>query len=57
MNGTPVWHARSSTTASAYDAWIRESDGYMVKISLAQATGNLSMTFDSYNKSPVITKP
>ena len=29
----------------------------MVKISLAQATGNLSMTFDSYNKSPVIVKP
>jgi hypothetical protein len=57
MNGTPVWHARSAAAASTYDVWVRESDGYMVKLSLAQATGNLSMTFDSYNKSPVIVKP
>ncbi len=57
MNGTPVWHARSGTKANTYDAWIRESDGYMVKISLAQAVGNLTMTFDTYNKSPVIVKP
>jgi hypothetical protein len=57
INGTPVWHARSGTKANTYDAWIRESDGYMVKISLAQATGNMSMTFDTYNKSPLIVKP
>ena len=57
MNGTPVWHVRSGTNANTYDAWIRESDGYMVKISLAQAVGNLTMTFDTYNKSPVIVKP
>jgi hypothetical protein len=57
MNGTPVWHARSGAKGSIYDAWIRESDGYMVKISLAQATGNLTMSFDTYNKSPLIVKP
>lgn len=57
MNGAPVWHARSGTAASTYDVWVREFDGYIVKISLAQATGKLTMTFDSYNTSPVIVKP
>jgi hypothetical protein len=55
--GSNVWHTRSVAPGSIYDMWIRESDGYVVQLALAQANGNFTMTFDSYNKSPVIRVP
>jgi hypothetical protein len=55
--GSKVWHARSVAPGSIYDMWIRESDGYIVQLALSLATGNFTMTFDSYNKSPAIRAP
>jgi hypothetical protein len=58
ISGTAVWHARSAAAShNAYDIWIRESDGYVVKLSYTGTSGTFTMTFDSYNKSPVITHP
>jgi hypothetical protein len=58
MAGTKVWHARTSALKnSVYDLWIRESDGYFVQIVDSGSSGTLTLTFDSYNKSPVILKP
>jgi hypothetical protein len=57
LAGTNVWHARSTAVHSTYDVWVRESDGYIVQLALAGTTGNFTMTFDSYNKSPVIRIP
>ena len=57
LAGTTVWHARSVTAHSTYDVWVRESDGYIVQLALAQANSNLTMTFDSCNKSPAIAIP
>lgn len=55
--GTSVWHARSTSGSYVNDIWIRESDGYIVKLDYTSASGNFTMTFDSYNKSPVINVP
>jgi hypothetical protein len=55
--GTVVWHAQSVSAHSTYDVWIRESDGYIVQLALAQATGNLTFTFDSWDKSKAIAVP
>ncbi len=57
LSGTSVWHARSTSRYNTYDMWVRESDGYILQLTYASASGNLTMTFDSYNKSPIIKKP
>jgi hypothetical protein len=57
MSGTAVWHARSVGAGTAYDVWIRESDGYIVQLVFKSSSGTLTMTFDSYNKSPAIAIP
>jgi hypothetical protein len=57
LAGTSVWHARAATAGSTFDIWVRESDGYVVQLLFSSTTGDFTMAFDSYNKSPVITKP
>lgn len=57
IDGAGVWHARSAATHSTYDVWVRESDGYIVKIAYVGIAGNYTMNFDSYNKSRVIATP
>jgi hypothetical protein len=37
--------------------WIRESDGYIVQLALSGTSGDYTMNFDSYNKSPLIPTP
>ena len=37
--------------------WIRETDGYIVQLVDVSKSGNLTMDFDSYNKSRAIAKP
>jgi hypothetical protein len=57
MSGSWTWHARSTDSSTTYDVWVRESDGYLVLLTLNQPSYFVSMSFDSYNKSPVIKAP
>lgn len=57
ISGAGLWHARSVNGKSTYDTWIRESDGYLVQLKFAGATGSYTMDFFSYNKNPVIVAP
>jgi len=52
-----VWHARSTVGRSTFDIWIRETDGYPVQLVYASTSGTLTMNFNTFNKSPVITAP
>jgi hypothetical protein len=54
---TAVWHAQSLAGRSVYDIWIREDDGYPVQLSYKSTSGNLTMNFNTYNKSAVINVP
>jgi hypothetical protein len=56
-DGAAVWHARSTAASTTYDVWIRESDGYIVRIVYANKTGKVTMTFDSYNLNREIAAP
>jgi hypothetical protein len=55
--GVMTWHARSTDATEIYDIWVREADGYLVLLTLNQANNFISMSFDGYNNSPVITAP
>jgi hypothetical protein len=57
LAGASVWHAQTASKGNIYDLWVRESDGYIVQLTYTSASGNLTMTFDSYNKSPVVAVP
>ena len=37
--------------------WVRETDGYIVYLSFTDSKSSLSMNFDTYNQSPLITIP
>ncbi len=53
------WHiqATDSTSNQQFDAWVRESDGYLVKYSGSLSTGTISLEFDKYNTGATITAP
>ena len=55
--GTMTWHASTAEKGSTYDIWVRETDGYIVFIQFTDPASALTMNFDTYNKSPVITAP
>ena len=57
LAGKSVWHTRAASAGSTFDIWVRESDAYIVQLAFSGTSGDFTMTFDSYNKSPVITKP
>lgn len=57
IGGAGVWHAQGTEKGSTTDVWIRESDGYIVRLSVKSKSGTLILEFDTYNKSRVITKP
>jgi hypothetical protein len=54
-----VWHASAKDKdGNAFDAYIRESDGYPVKYVETQAGGqNITLSFDRYNAGETITAP
>ncbi len=52
-----TWHASTAEKGSTYDIWVRETDGYIVFIQFTDPASALTMNFDTYNKSPVITAP
>ena len=57
ISSVGVWHVRSVDGKSTYDIWIRESDGYLVQLKFAGASGGFTMEFFSYNKNPIIVAP
>jgi hypothetical protein len=54
-----AWHASAKDgDGNAFDAYIRESDGYPIKYVETQSGGqNITLTFDKYNTGETITAP
>ena len=54
-----AWHASAvDKEGNAFDAYIRESDGYPIKYVETQSGGqNITLTFDRYNAGETITAP
>ncbi|HEX9096035.1 MAG TPA: hypothetical protein VF990_08020 [Candidatus Dormibacteraeota bacterium] len=54
-----AWHASAKDKdGNAFDAYIRESDGYPIKYIETQTGGqNITLTFDHYNTGETITAP
>ncbi|TMF83743.1 MAG: hypothetical protein E6I07_12745 [Chloroflexi bacterium] len=54
-----AWHATAKDRdGNAFDAYIRESDGYPIKYVETQSGGqNITLTFDRYNAGETITAP
>jgi hypothetical protein len=54
-----AWHATAKDKdGNAFDAYIRESDGYPIKYVETQTGGqNITLTFDRYNAGETITAP
>jgi outer membrane lipoprotein-sorting protein len=54
-----AWHATAKDKdGNAFDAYIRENDGYPIKYVETQAGGqNITLTFDKYNTGETITAP
>ena len=54
-----AWHASAKDKdGNAFDAYIRESDGYPIKYVETQTGGqNITLTFDKYNTGETITAP
>ena len=54
-----VWHASAKDRdGNAFDAYIRESDGYPIKYVETQTGGqNITLTFDHYNTGETIVAP
>jgi hypothetical protein len=53
------WHiqATDATSNQVFDAWVRESDGYLVKYAGSLSTGTISMEFDKYNTGASVSAP
>jgi hypothetical protein len=54
-----VWHASAKDKdGNAFDAYVRESDGYPIKYVETQTGGqNITLSFDKYNTGETITPP
>ena len=54
-----AWHASAKDKdGNAFDAYIREKDGYPIKYVETQSGGqNITLTFDTYNTGEAITAP
>ena len=53
-----AWHAKAKDKqGDPFDAWIRESDGYPLKITPSKSDSTLTLTFDKYNSGVTITPP
>jgi len=54
-----TWHLQATDSSSnqSFDAWIRESDGYLVKYSGSTDTGSLTIDFDKFNTGATIEPP
>lgn len=53
-----AWHVHAtSSSGQPFDAWIRESDGYLAKYSSSTDTGTLSLDFDKFNTGATVNPP
>jgi hypothetical protein len=54
-----AWHASAKDAeGNAFEAYIRESDGYPIKYVETQSGGqNITLTFDRYNAGEIVTTP
>ena len=54
-----AWHATAKDKdGNAFDAYVREKDGYPIKYVETQTGGqNITLTFDKYNTGETITAP
>jgi outer membrane lipoprotein-sorting protein len=58
VNGTRAWHVQTQDAGATTDAWVRESDGYLVKMQYAGTDGSAwTLDFDSYNSGGPIVAP
>jgi outer membrane lipoprotein-sorting protein len=52
------WHEEATdSTGQAFDVWVRESDGYLVKYSGSLSTGSITLEFDKYNTGGAVSAP
>lgn len=58
LNGIKAWHVQWQGQPGTYDDWVRESDGYLMKVTYAATVGSTyTFTFDSYNTATIIVAP
>jgi len=58
LNGIKAWHVEWQGQPGTYDDWVRESDGYLMKVTYAATVGSTyTFTFDSYNTGTIILAP
>jgi hypothetical protein len=59
MSQGKVWHAQAKDKdGNAFDAYIRESDGYPIKYVETQTGGqNITLSFDKYNTGETVAAP
>jgi len=52
------WHIQATDSSDqAFDVWVRESDGYLVKYSGSLSTGSITLEFDKYNTGSAVSAP
>lgn len=52
------WHIQATNSSGqTFDAWVRESDGYLARYSSSTDTGSLSLDFDKYNTGLRVSPP
>lgn len=57
VSGVGYWHTRSTAGSTSFDMLINETNGYPVQLVYVSTSGTLTMNFNSYNQSPLITIP
>src|SRR5439155_9129692 len=49
--------ATLTSSGEPFEAWVRESDGYLLKYSSSSDTGTLSLEFDKFNTGQSVSAP
>ena len=58
LNGIKAWHVQWQGQPGTYDDWVRELDGYLMKVTYTATVGSTyTFTFDSYNTGTIIVAP
>jgi len=53
-----AWHAKAKDKdGTAFDGWIRESDGYPLRYTLTQQGNALTLSFDKFNTGVTVSAP
>ena len=58
LNAVKAWHVQWHGQPGTYDDWVRESDGYLIKVTYAATVGSkYTITFDTYNTGTIVVAP